>query len=389
MRICVVSAYCRPHVGGVETISFEQARCLARLGHQVTIVSSKTLGEIEDEDVHNVRIRRVRAFNILEERLGVPYPLYDPSLLIVLKEEIELADTCIIHGFQFPSSLAAGWICRMKNVPYVLFQATESVPYRSRVLSVIQRMNESLAARFVLHHAADVLAISQHTRSYVNSLSTREVGVLYGAVDHLRFTPAKPRSRSQSELGLPTNKFIVLTVRRLVPKNSVDTLLAAANMLRNDPGIFFVVVGDGSDRSRLEKYLRTHALHNCALTGWVPHEILPHYYRAANLFVLPSEIEALGLVVLEAMATGLPVIATKAGGQVELVQDGRTGFLVPPSAPGQIADLVRAYHDKPQILEEMGRRGRETIERNFTWGVHVPRLLSVLQRAASRRESRF
>jgi glycosyltransferase involved in cell wall biosynthesis len=387
MRICVVSAYCWPHIGGVETVSFEQAIWLARLGHQVTIVSSKTLGEAEDENVHNVRIRRVTAYNILEQRLAVPYPLCDPSSLRILKEEIEPADICIIHGFQFPSSLAAGWFCRMKNVPYVLYQATESVPYRSRVLCAMQRINERFACRLVLDHAAEVLAISRHTRDYVSSLSTREVSVLYGAVDHQRFTPAESRSKSQSSLGLPTSKFIVLTVRRLVPKNSVDTLLATAKILRSDPGILFIVVGDGSDRSRVERYLRAHALNNCALTGWADHEILPSYYRAANLFVLPSKLEALGLVVLEAMATGLPVIATDAGGQAELVQDGWNGFLVPPSAPQRIAELVQVCQGTPGIIEEMGRRGRETVERKYTWDTHVSALLHVLKGAASRRES--
>lgn len=383
MRICVVAHYCKPHIGGIQTVSFEQAKWLAQRGHQVTIVSSKISGEVCEENIEGVRIRRVKAFNLLEQRFGIPYPIFVPSLLEIIDEEIEATNICIVHSFAFLSSLAAAWLCLKKHVPYILYQHNTFIHYRSPFLNAIQRISDLVVGRFMLLHAAEVLAVSQQTRNYAKSLVDREVGVLYSAVDHLRFSSDGSQQSKRGALGLPRDKFIVLTVGRLVFKRSVDTFVAAANLLRSDPRIFFVVVGDGPERLRLEEYLRVHRLTNCALIGLVPHEVLPDYYRAANLFVLPSRTgEGLGIVLLEAMASELPVIATRAGGQVEIVKENYNGFLVEPCASDQIAQIVSSCLDRPGMLENMGKQGRETVAHYFTWDTHIDKLLDVIETAS-------
>lgn len=379
----MVTHYGKPHIGGIETVSLEEARRLAQDGHAVTIVTSRAPGQAAEENIEGVRIRRVKAFNFLERRLGVPYPLFSPDLIQVLAEELDHADVCIVHGFVFQSSLAAAWMCRRAKVPYVIYQSNTFINYTNPVLNLVQRLNDQLFGKSTLSHAAYSFAISAETRNYMKSLTTRDVHVLYSAVDHLRFAPHGSRRELRGALGLPVDKFIVLTVRRLVFKNSVDTFVATANLLKDDPRVYFVIVGDGPDRRRIEKYIQANHLGNCLLTGFVPDAALPDYYGAANLFVLPSRTgEGLGMVLLEAMASGVPVVATRGGGQVELVQEGRNGFLVDPCAPDQIADVVRAHINATGALETIRCQNLELVRRQFLWDDHMTTLMASLKAVA-------
>jgi glycosyltransferase involved in cell wall biosynthesis len=94
---------------------------------------------------------------------------------------------------------------------------------------------------------------------------------------------------------------------------------------------------------------------------------MPGQYAKADLFVLPSRRESFGLVLAEAMAAGLPVIATQVGAIPEVVKDGETGILVPPEDPSALANAVSDLLDHPRVMKDMGTRGRERAEKHFTW----------------------
>jgi D-inositol-3-phosphate glycosyltransferase len=375
VRICVISQYCSPHLGGIETIVREQGLRLARQGQQITVVSSRTSRyESSDSVVDGIRVRRVPAFNLLERRFGVPYPIFSPSGADILSQEIAGADICLIHSAGFMSSFTAATLCRQKDVPYVVYQEYTPIPYPNPLLRCMQRYNDLLMSRFVIQHAGEVLCISRHVQDYVSQLASRSTSLLYGGVDHERFIPHR-RSK-------PTERFTVLTVRRLVYKNGVDVLLAAAKILSSDARIRFVIVGDGPERARLEKYIARHGLANCTLTGSIPFDLIPDCYRTADIFVLPSLSEGLGLAILEAMASGLPVIVTKSGGPVELVQNGDNGFIVDTDAPEQIAGRISQIANDALLAAHMGARSRELVMRDFNWDIHLDTLVAVLVKTA-------
>ncbi len=96
--------------------------------------------------------------------------------------------------------------------------------------------------------------------------------------------------------------------------------------------------------------------------GWIEHRSLPEIYNRVDIFVLPSYSEALGLVIMEAMASGLPVIATKTSGAKDLIEDGETGFLVPIGDPPAIKEKVKILLENPDLRESMSRAGRKRIE---------------------------
>jgi glycosyltransferase involved in cell wall biosynthesis len=101
--------------------------------------------------------------------------------------------------------------------------------------------------------------------------------------------------------------------------------------------------------------------------GHVDHAELPGWYASADLFVLPSRMESFPLVLLEAMASGLPVVATAVGGVPELVVHGETGLLVPPNDPLALAQAINSLLDDPEGMKSMGARGRDTVRERYTW----------------------
>lgn len=375
MRICVVTHYCKPHVGGIETISFEEAKRLARLGHQVTLLSSRTASEPPEECLEGVRIRRVNALNLLEQRLGIPYPLVGLSFCQALTEELSAAHVCIVHGFAFLSSLLTAWICRRKSISYIVIQHNTFVRYPNPLLNMVQRLNDLIVGRYTLSHAAYVFAVSEQTRQYTAGLVRRKIEILPNAVDRTRFFPARPVTAIRRKLGLPENKIIALTVRRLFFKNGLTTLLETARLLRQDTRLHFVIVGAGPERRTLERYLRRYSLANCSMVGFVPDQTLPQYYQAADMFIFPSHTgEGSGLVILEAYASGLPVISTSGGGQTEIVCDGDTGFVIAPKSPEQLAEKIWYWLKNSDVLFQMHASASRYIERNQGWSAHISRL---------------
>ena len=139
--------------------------------------------------------------------------------------------------------------------------------------------------------------------------------------------------------------------------------------------------GTGPDTDMVKKYIRDNHLSNIKLLGFVSDEELPDYYALSDIFILPSKPgEGFPMVVLEAFASGLPVIGTNTGGQIEIIRDDQTGFIVEPNKPEQIAKKIEYLYENKKLLKEMSKNCRKLIiEKEFSWEKNVDKLLSVYQ----------
>jgi glycosyltransferase involved in cell wall biosynthesis len=207
-----------------------------------------------------------------------------------------------------------------------------------------------------------------------------KVSVIYNGVDLVRFRliPGK-REEMRKKLGIPQHAVVVLTVRRLVYKNGVDTLIDTANIaVKKNPKIVFLIVGKGPDMESVKLQVAQLGIEaNFRLTGFVSDEDLPSYYNVADSFVLPSKSgEGLPLVALEAMACGLPVIATDVGGIREVVTEGY-GKLVPPNQPELLAKAVLDFAavDFSSRKKEL----RSMMEEKYSWDANVERLVEIYE----------
>ncbi|MDT0309824.1 glycosyltransferase family 4 protein [Streptomyces sp. DSM 44917] len=208
-------------------------------------------------------------------------------------------------------------------------------------------------------------------------------------VDEKTFHPGSGGEAVRAALGLK-DRPVVVCVSRLVPRKGQDTLIRALpRVLAEVPEAVLLIVGGGPYRSGLEKLAaRTGVSRAVRFTGPVPAAELPAHYGAGDVFAMPCrtrrgglDVEGLGIVYLEASATGLPVVSGDSGGAPDAVLDGETGWVVrggEPTAPEETAERLVALLRDPGLRRRMGERGRAWIEEQWRWDLLVDRLRAVL-----------
>jgi len=381
MRVLTAVHYWPPHVGGVESEAREQSRRLVARGHQVTVVSSRIGDERALSFDDGFAVHKVAASNVLEDRLRLPYPLYSPKLFAVMSRLARDADVVVAHTHTFMTTIAAAHAAHRRAKPFVLIQNNPFIEYRFP-LNVVQRVADATIGHYTVRSADRLVAISEFTGQYLRRLAPQQpITVMYLGTDRERFSPVDPARRIEirRRLGLPVDAFVALTVRRLFYRNGLDTLLDAAARLRQRSSIHVVIGGSGPERREIEGRIRRDDLTNVHVVGYIPDADLADYYRAANVFVLPTRTaEGFGLVLMDAAAAGVPSIATDSGAPREIVDDGVTGWLVAPVASDELADAIVRLHDSPQMLENMSCAALKK-SADYTWDRSIDTLEQLLR----------
>lgn len=228
-----------------------------------------------------------------------------------------------------------------------------------------------------------LIAISEHIRRVLiegYGVPPRRIHLVLNGVNPARFSGANGASQLRSELAIPADARLVMTVAALIPQKGVaDLLTAAPQVLQHEPKAFFVIVGDGPLRNVLEHQAEAGGIASrVRFTGLRSdvHRLL----ALAEAVVVPSVWqEPAGLVVLEAMASGKPVIATRVGGIPEYIEEGVSGVLVEPNRPDRIADALCRLLVFPDQAREMGRAGRKRVLERFSMGRWVEETVRVYE----------
>jgi glycosyltransferase involved in cell wall biosynthesis len=377
-KICLVTHFFPPHIGGIEKVAHEQCKRLSRLGYKVSVLTSKTFKQSE-RSTEGIKVFSYSILN-LAERVGIPYPVLSFKAYKNFVEVIRKCDIVHAHGHAYMSSYIACKVAEKYKKPFILTQHNTFIDYQSW-LNLVEQINDWTVGRVVLKGSDRVITVSRKTMEYVLKLGAdmSKTSVMHNGVDTTFFHPMN-REESRDKLGLPKNKTVILTIRRLVYKNGLDTFIESASLLTRDyPHLLFIVIGKGPNRKLIEKRVRELDIDdNVRLTGFVPEKLLPLYYNAADYFVIPSSSgEGLPLVLLEAMACGLPVIATTVGGTPEIVKDMKNGVLVPPRNPKALAETISKFLSNKELGLAIGEEARNTVEDRFTWEENVRRLQNV------------
>lgn len=239
--------------------------------------------------------------------------------------------------------------------------------------------------RSALQRASVVLAPTQDTANHVagQQVQRDRIHVLPWALDpdFESIPPNLPPTKLPH--GYPEGR-VILTVGRWLAKErykGMDTLITALpRLLTRWPELQLAAVGDGDDRTWLEDLAEQNGVnrHVHFLTG-LTFEELAACYDACEMFALPSRGEGFGLVYLEAMARGKPVIGGTHGGAPEVIEDGVTGYLVPHGDAAQLATSIETLLSDPALAQKMGGRGRQRVEREFRFSVFAKSLKKILR----------
>ncbi len=378
-RLCIVTHTFLPHVGGIENVVYEQSKRLLQRKFAPMVLTNRIDTE-KTYTVGGIRVRCYESFNI-GFRLGIPYVIPHINSYKTFLEAVKSSDVVHAHGHPYLSSLLAAKIAKQNSKPFVLTQHNTFIEYES-FFDTVERLNDIAVGKQVLKQADKIIAVSNATKNYVLSLGAdpKKITVLHNGVDLNRFKPLpKSKAETREKLGIPQEATVAISVRRLVFKNGVDTLIESAEKaIRKNPKLIFLVVGKGPDFNAVKSRIEQLGLgKNFRLAGFVPDEELPSYYNVADFFVLPSKSgEGLPLVALEAMACGLPVIATNVGGISEIMTE-EYGELVPPNNPGALAEAVVEFAGRELVT--LKKDLRAMVEQNYGWDRNVDKLIQIYE----------
>ncbi|MEE9567235.1 MAG: glycosyltransferase family 4 protein, partial [Desulfobacteria bacterium] len=210
------------------------------------------------------------------------------------------------------------------------------------------------------------------------------------AVSLTHFRSPVNKAAIRRQLDVPNDHFVLLTVRNLVPRMGLENLLMAMKLvLKERKDIFLILGGEGPLAEKLQNMARDAGVDNFVrFTGFIPEKELPSYYQMADLFILPTkDLEGFGMVTVEALASGLPVLGTPVGGTKEILALLGPEFLFSDSTPASMADLIlktiKRWDEDPKDYNEISQNCRHIAERYYSWEAHIDRLENLFHRICS------
>ena len=377
IRLCLVTSVFLPSVGGIQIVTYEQSKRLLQKNFEPKIVTNRI--QTPKKYVYDgLKVECYESMN-MAFRLGIPYTIPTMPSFSVFTKNIKNSKIIHAHGHPYLTSLIAGKLAKYYEKPFVLTQHNTFIDYKN-IFNFVEKVNDITVGKETLKQADKIITVSNATKEYVLSLGANpnKIQVLHNGVDLNRFKPLpNVKVDMRKKLGVPKEAKVVLTVRRLVYKNGVDTLIDAANIVvKKKQNLVFIIVGKGPDMLSVQNQIEQLGLEkNIKLAGFVADQDLHLYYNAADLFVLPSKSgEGLPLVALEAMACGLPVIATNVGGINEIMVK-TFGKLVPANNPQALADAIAEFAELYKETDEL----RAIVEEQYSWDKNVARLVEVYE----------
>jgi len=375
LKILTIAGWTYPDAeGGSFRFIYELNRALAKRGHDVAVLTQRLDDLPPHETIHGIRFIRYAT----DTRSTAAFYR---STYAGVKRKLERIESeyDVIHLHHPVSAFAAARSKTKKPMLHTLHIAyfreyIDRVTAGRTGLTGGQRLAAFLLRRmeyYTLRRCRRVVVLSEFVKRQAAEYypdAAQNIAVIPGGVDTELFNTSLAREEARRLLGLPDDKPVLLTVRRLEPRMGLDNLIDAMPAIRGSlPGCVLLIGGRGSlDADLREQAAEMNLSDAVRFCGFIENDKLPAYYRAADLFVLPTRaLEGFGMVTLEAFACGTPAVVTPAGGAPEVVAPVDTGLVADGVEPDQIAKSVINFFSRPD-RNELGQRCRAYAE-SFTW----------------------
>ena len=400
MRIAMLSFHTCPlatlggkDTGGMNVYVRDLTRELGRIGIHVDVFTRS-----QDEHVPHVLHDLGYGNRVVHVPAGPEVPLpreelvtYIPEFVRGIKEfaQVKELQYDLIHSHYWMSGIAARDLKAFWEVPVVHMFHTLGV-MKQRVA----RASEEREGKYRLEGELEVLALSDRivaaTQAEMAQLlwlyqaDTSKIVIIPPGVDTSHFYPI-PEDEAKEFIGIPPCERMLLFVGRIEPLKGIDTLMQAIAVMKpNNLRVCLSVIGgepevgsemENNEMLRLQDLRQNIGLDDLvAFLGKRRQDTLPYYYSAAEVVVLPSFYESFGMVALEAMACGTPVVASQVGGLAFLVQDGETGFTVPVDDPNALAERLTELLENPDLCQRMGKCAVEFAQ-DYAWEIIAKRIV--------------
>ena len=364
MHILLISTNYLPQLGGVEQVVAQQAQALIAQGHRVTLITSRSGASSYGAEQHG-RLTVYRCYlGVTPAIVAAPLALWT-RLRLWRALRRQRPDMIHLH-FADNATRYALWLKQWLSVPLVVSLHGNDVEKFPKERPIYRNL-----LRDGLNSADFITACSQDLLQTAGVADQHHAQAVPNGVDTTKFADAPPYQH---------NRPYLLTVARLVHKKGIDVLIDAVAQLQTD-AVDLLVVGDGPERDALEASVKKHQLENRVhFLGRVSPDKIPSLLAGCTLFVLASRQEPFGIVLLEAMAAGKPVVATRVGGVPEFVTDGETGRLVPPDDPIALASAIEQVLENSAESTRLAHTAQQMVEQQYNWAQQTERFLTIYKR---------
>ena len=356
MHILQVTPYFYPHFGGVESHVLGLSENLIKLGHEVEVVTSRYSRMPEIERFNDIKITR------LPQWINV----YNTPVVTAIQSFVRRSHADVVHVHSPPpfTERFAAKGAKESNKPLVVTHHCD-LELKGVFGNAAVNLYQSMLGKYPLRIANKVISTTKSYATTSRSLWDIDVDVVPNAVDIERFHPRNEGKHIRDKY-VKENESLALFVGRLVPHKGIGILIRAIKNTQNGK---LLIVGDGPYLPWLKKLAKKLNIEErIVFVGPISDYWLPAYYAATDVVILPStsRLEAFGIVGLEAMATGKPLILSDIPGVRDVISN-EEGFIVEPLDPEAIKESIEKIWNSPEMAKQMGRKGRERVERLFSW----------------------
>jgi N-acetyl-alpha-D-glucosaminyl L-malate synthase BshA len=360
---------CYPSEGGSGVVATELGKALARRGHEVHFITSSLPVRLRhfEENIffHEVRPENYPVFH---------YPPYSLSLAAKMAEVVAAYDLDVLHAHYAMPHAACAYLAKQMLRERAV--KTVTTLHGTDITLVGQAPSFYIVTQFSIEESDCVTTVSAWLQQETQRIfkTKRPITVIPNFVDPEVFRPDKPRCRRE-HFARPEEK-LLLHISNFRAVKNIPTLVRVFDVLSREMPARLLLVGDGPERVAVEQLVGELGLAD-RVSFLGSQEYVEDIIPLADVFLLPSLHESFGLVALEAMAMGVPVVATSQGGTKEVVQEGECGFLRDPKdVDGQVEAVLRLLRD-PELARRMGENGIRRAREQFAMDAVVDRYLEV------------
>ncbi|XES77518.1 MAG: glycosyltransferase family 4 protein [Candidatus Bathyarchaeia archaeon] len=391
-KVCFISPEYWPLTGGTGSYVYYLSNELLKNGYKIYVVT----GANQAQDVHvnpqlDVSFLKIPKMPIVKSFMlaGNSYrklgSVKDTANVDVTHPQLPLTP-----NFAVPPRFGKSLVCTVHSTWKGEAEAIRREPY-SRL-----NANEKFLVSFnwflrffengMLKRAQKIIAVSHFTKwelTHYYKIPANKIRVIHNGVDTKKFHPAADKRKIKKALGFNPDAPAIVSVGRLYARKGLFTLIESIPaVVKRFPKAKFIISGKG--QSDEMKKLLTHAeklgvKNNMIFTGYTPDKDLPKLYQAADVFAFSTFYEHHPFAVLEALASGLPVVTTNVGGIHETIVDGKNGFMCQPFNAEQFSNRILYLLEHPAAAGEMGAQARKTIEEQLDWRIVVKEAMKVYE----------
>jgi len=386
MRICMLSWEFPPRiVGGIARHCLGLSRALAKQGHEVYLVTLEFPGAPLFEEMDGVKIYRV----LIE--LGHPnFMLWTFIFNHFMEKRVASlsreADFDVIHIHDWLTAPAG--IAAKHFLDRTLISTVHSMEIgRSQGLHNPDSFLIDGIEWWMTYESRRIIVCSNSVKWDLENhfhIPSEKIRVIPNGVDLSKFEFYTDREDIKRRYGIAPYERAILFVGRLVPQKGVDSLIKAVPLiLQQHKNVKFIITGDGWSRSYLEELARTTGFEkDIQFLGFVPDSELAKLMVSADVLVIPSIYEPFGIVALEGMAAGIPIVAANVGGLSEIIEHERTGVLVYPGNPESIAWGVNRVLSDPAFSEWLVKNAKRKVQEVYNWDMIAKRTAALYEEAS-------